>query len=104
MSLKNQIEEFGKILGATDSYLDKNHPRIAEMLVLHWGYVEIYQYINKLLIVDKERNRQGFAPEALREIYFLQELHNKLFPLLKIFSTDIHQNNFHESQRRSSSF
>ncbi len=42
-SLKNQIEEFGKILGANDSYLDKNHPGIAEMILLHWGYVEIYQ-------------------------------------------------------------
>lgn len=90
MSLKNQIDEFGKILCGRDSYLDKNHPRIAEMIVLHWGYIELYQYINKLLIVNKDRNRLGFTPEALREIYFLQELHLKLFPLLKIPASNHH--------------
>ncbi|PSJ17308.1 hypothetical protein [Nitrosomonas supralitoralis] len=80
MSLKNSINDFGTFLGDKESLLDKNYPRIAEMLKLHWGYIEIYQYINKLLIVDKDRNRQGFPVEALQEIYILQEIHEKLFP------------------------
>ncbi|WP_295623261.1 hypothetical protein [uncultured Nitrosomonas sp.] len=83
MSLKRSIKEFGAYLGDKESLLDKNHPRIAEMIILHWGYKEIYQYINKLLIVDKDRDRQGFPVEVLQEIYKLQEIHEKLFPGLK---------------------
>ena len=88
MSLKNSIKEFRTYLGDKDSLLEKNYQRIAEMIELHWGYKEIYQYINKLLVVDKERNRQGFPLEVLQEIYKLQEIHEKLFPGIKKLSTD----------------
>ena len=57
------------------------------MIKLHWGYKEIYLYINKLLVVDKDRNRQGFPLEVLQEIYTLQEIHEKLFPGTKMPST-----------------
>ena len=80
MSLKKSIKEFGVYLGDKESLLEKNYPRVAEMIILHWGYQEIYQYINKLLVVERDRDRQGFSVEALQEIYKLQELHEKLFP------------------------
>ena len=84
MSLKSSIKEFDVYLGKNQSLLDTHHQRIAEMIKLHWGYKEFYLYINKLLIVDKERNRQGFPQEALREIYALQQIHEKIFPEIKV--------------------
>ncbi len=86
MSLKKSINEFGVYLGDKESLLEKNYSRIAEMIQLHWGYQEIYQYINKLLVVDKDRNRQGFPVQVLQEIYKLQEIHEKLFPDLGLLS------------------
>ena len=87
MSLKNSIKEFKVYLGDRESLLDTNYQRIAEMIKIHWGYKEIYLYINKLLVVDKDRNRQGFPLEVLQEIYTLQEIHEKLFPGTKMPST-----------------
>jgi len=86
MSLKKSINEFEDYLGDKESLLEKNYPRIAEIIQLHWGYKEIYQYINKLLVVDKNRDRQGFPVQVLQEIYKLQEIHEKLFPNLKALS------------------
>lgn len=86
MSLKKSINEFGDYLGDKESLLEKNYPRIAEIIQLHWGYKEIYQYISKLLVVDKNRDRQGFPVQVLQEIYKLQEIHEKLFPNLKALS------------------
>ncbi|MBY0499729.1 MAG: hypothetical protein K2P74_09020 [Nitrosomonas sp.] len=86
MSLKKSINEFGDYLGDNESLLEKNYPRIAEIIQLHWGYKEIYQYISKLLVVDKNRDRQGFPVQVLQEIYKLQEIHEKLFPNLKALS------------------
>ncbi|SEG23820.1 hypothetical protein [Nitrosomonas ureae] len=87
MSLKRSINEFGAYLGDKGSLLEKNYPRIAEMIQLHWGYKEIYQYINKLLVVDKDRDRQGFPVQVLQEIYKLQEIHERLFPDLEALSS-----------------
>lgn len=87
MSLKNSIKEFKVYLGDRESLLDTNYQRIAEMIKIHWGYKEIYLYINKLLVVDKDRNRQGFPLEVLQEIYTLQEIHEKLFPGTKMPAT-----------------
>ena len=33
-----------------------------------------------LLVVEKDRNRQGFPLEVLEEIFLLQEIHEKKFP------------------------
>ncbi len=83
MSLKNSIKEFKAYLGDKESLLDTDYKRIAEMIQLHWGYKEFYQFIQKLLVVEKDQNRQGFPLEVLREIYMLQEIHEKAFPKLK---------------------
>ena len=88
MSLKNSIKEFKALLGDKESLLDTNYPKISEMIKLHWGYKEIYLYINKLLVVDKDRSRQGFPIEVIKEIYLLQEIHEKLFPALKALLND----------------
>ncbi|MDO9312519.1 MAG: hypothetical protein Q7T85_12645, partial [Nitrosomonas sp.] len=47
------------------------------------GYKEFYLCIQKLLVVEKEQNRQGFPLEVLQEIYKLQEIHENVFPKLK---------------------
>lgn len=83
MTLKNTIKEFKAYLGDKDSLLDKDYQRVADMIKLHWGYQELYPFINKLLIVERDKNRQGFPLNVLEEIYKLQEIHEKLFPSLK---------------------
>lgn len=83
MPLKNSIKAFKAYLGDKESILDTNYRRVADMIELHWGYKEFYLYINKLLIVEKGINRQGFPLEVLEEIYALQEIHEKIFPGLK---------------------
>ena len=83
MSLKNSIKEFKAFLGDKESLLDKSYPRVTEIIQLHWGYKEFYLCIQKLLVVEKEQNRQGFSLEALQEIYKLQEIHENVFPKLK---------------------
>lgn len=83
MSLKNSIKEFKAYLGDKDSVLDTNYQRIAQSIQLQWGYSEIYSYLNKLLLVEKERNRHGFPLEVLQEIHVLQQIHEKLFPGIK---------------------
>lgn len=88
MSLKKSIKEFAAYLGAKESLLDTNYKRVAEMIQLHWGYKEFYQYINKLLVVERDKGRQGFPLEALKEIYMLQEIHQKEFPNLKLLMSD----------------
>lgn len=101
MLLKNCIKEFGNYLGSKECLLDKNFPRIAEKFILHWGYPEFYQYINKLLVVDKDRNRQGFGLDALKEIYALQMIHEKLFPEMKMVNINDVQNWSQERTKRS---
>ncbi len=88
MSLKNSIKEFKAYLGDKESIIDKEYQRIAETIQLHWGYNEIYSYLNKLLVVEKDRNRNGFPLEVLQEIYVLQQIHEKLFPGAKGISTN----------------
>ncbi|MBX9637462.1 MAG: hypothetical protein K2Q45_07935 [Nitrosomonas sp.] len=80
--------ESAAYLGNKESLLDTNYKRIADMIELHWGYKEFYQLIQKLLVVEKDQNRQGFPLEVLQEIYTLQELHQKEFPALKILIDD----------------
>lgn len=88
MSLKKSIKEFATQLGDKESLLDTNYKRVAEMIQLHWGYKEFYQYISKLLVVERDKGRQGFPLEVLQEIYALQEIHQKEFPALKSLVND----------------
>ena len=83
MSLKNSIKEFKAYFGDKDSVLDTHYQRIAQGIQLQWGYPEIYSYLNKLLLVEKDRNRNGFPLEVLQEIHVLQQIHEKLFPVTK---------------------
>lgn len=86
MSLKNTIKEFATYLGDRESILDRNYQRIAVMIELHWGYKEYYPFMNKLLIMEKDKNRQGFPLEVLEEIYKLYKIHEELFPSLKVLN------------------
>ncbi|MCE7913693.1 MAG: hypothetical protein DYH15_03215 [Nitrosomonas sp. PRO4] len=88
MSLKNSIKEFKAYLGDSESLLDLSYPKVVEMIKLHWGYKELYTYVNKLLVVEKERNRRGFPLEVIQEIYTLLEIHEKIFPATKISPSD----------------
>lgn len=80
MTGKDIITEFGALLGKGESELERNHPRIVEQIKLLWGYEEFYLYLNRLLIVERERNRQGFSPEVILELDKLREIHEKQFP------------------------
>jgi hypothetical protein len=80
MTRKDSIREFGTFLGNGESELERNHPRIVEQIKLLWGYEEFYLYLDRLSIVEKERNRQGFSPEVILELDKLREIHEERFP------------------------
>ncbi len=79
MTLKKSIKEFQSYLGENDSFVDLNHKHLADKILLHWGYDEFYPFIQKLLINDKDRNRDGFSIEVMTELYQLSEIHEQLF-------------------------
>lgn len=80
MALKESIKEFQSYLGKNDSIVDLNHKHLADKILLHWGYQEFYPFIQKLLINDKDRKRNGFSVEVMTEFYELSEIHRRLFP------------------------
>ena len=52
----------------------KTMPHIYERLVQLWGYVEFFEYIDSLLLVETGREgRQGFPLEVYRELNMLDE-------------------------------
>ena len=52
----------------------KSMTHIYERLVQLWGYVEFFEYIDSLLIVEPDRaGRQGFPLEVYRELNMLDE-------------------------------
>lgn len=79
MTLKSTIAEFGACLGDKESILDKNYQRIAEQIKLLWGYDEFLIFVEKLMLVEKERNRGGFPYEVILELNILQDIHRKNF-------------------------
>lgn len=79
MTLKSTIAEFGAYLGERESLLDKNYQRIVEQIKLLWGYDEFFKYIEKLVLVEKERSRGGFPYEVILELNILQDIHRKNF-------------------------
>lgn len=79
MTLKSTIAEFNAYLGDKESVLDKNYQRIVEQIKLLWGYEEFFIFVEKLVLVEKERNRGGFPHEVILELNALQEIHRKNF-------------------------
>ena len=54
--------------------LDARYPRILEKVSQLWGTSQIDSYFQDLLL-DSRGGRQGFAPEIMQELMFLQSLH-----------------------------
>lgn len=53
----------------------KEMPHIYERLVQLWGYVEFFEYIDSLLLVETGREgRQGFPLDVYRELNLLDEI------------------------------
>jgi hypothetical protein len=75
MTLKNTIKEFADFIGDRESILDRDYPRIANQIALLWGYIELSLYLEKLLIVEKGRNRAGFSFEVIQELDKLKDIH-----------------------------
>lgn len=83
MTLKNTIKEFQTYLGDHESLIDKNHKNIAGKILLLWGYPEFYELMEQLLVVEKDRKRNGFSLEVIMEFNELLEIHEHKFPEIK---------------------
>lgn len=59
-----------------ESALEHHHPRVVERLILFWGHSEFEPYVSSLTI-DWRGGRQGFSPEVLAELFFLQSIHHE---------------------------
>lgn len=56
------------------SEIEKKFPQIARNIALMWGCAEFVDYINKLIVNDRD-GRQGFPGEVIDEMLFLHRLH-----------------------------
>jgi uncharacterized protein len=61
------------------SALEAQFPRIAEKIVLLWGYPELERFFEKLMYDDRG-DREGFPPDVMSELVFLGLLHGRAYP------------------------
>lgn len=80
MALQKRIKEFNQYLNNGESILERDYKHVADKIELHWGYPEFYPFINKLLVNDPDRKRNGFPHTVMQEIYALYEIHSRLYP------------------------
>jgi hypothetical protein len=51
--------------------------RITDQILLHWGTIECDEYLNSLLINDRERQRAGFPPAVSKAIFAIIQLNDQ---------------------------
>jgi len=56
------------------SRLDERYPHILERIAQLWGTTQIDNYLQELLL-DSRGGREGFAPDVMRDLMYLQGLH-----------------------------
>ncbi|SET26483.1 hypothetical protein SAMN05216326_1183 [Nitrosomonas marina] len=83
MPLRKLVREFNMYLKNNESLLERDFKHVAEKIELHWGYPEFYPFINKLLVNDHDRKRNGFPQEVMEEIHTLYEIHCEKYPELR---------------------
>ena len=78
--MPSAISFFKRIKGLEyPEYLADNHPHILNRLYLIWGNPsEVRDYLNSLTLMDK--SQQGFPLPAFKEIMYMQEFHDHLYP------------------------
>lgn len=64
-------------------FLYKHFPHVIEKANLLWGYPEFYQFVENLALQTRSDSRQGFPPEALKEILQMETDHEKIVPQRK---------------------
>lgn len=71
---------FGKIKDFQfPEYLAENHPHIINKVYFLWGDKnEIHKYLENVYLMNK--SQQGFHLSAFKEIMYLQDFHNSLYP------------------------
>ena len=61
--------------------LKQAHPRLYAALELFWGSREFKEYLDKTVMTTSDRViRQGFPPQVIRELFYLQRQHDMQFP------------------------
>ena len=64
------------------SALEEKFPRIADKVVLMWGYPEIITFFESLTLDDRG-DRLGFSPDVMSELLFLSAIHDIAYPFKK---------------------
>lgn len=64
------------------SALEEKFPRIADKVVLMWGYPEIITFFESLTLDDRG-DRDGFSPDVMSELVFLSAIHDIAYPFKK---------------------
>lgn len=88
--INNQYPKLSESLESAEAkfpeLLAKSYPRILTRLELVWGNKEASDYLNSIFLGDSDgrTNRQGFPVEILKEIVYLKEMHDFLFPSLSV--------------------
>jgi hypothetical protein len=64
------------------SALEEKFPRIADKIILMWGYPEIITFFESLTLDDRG-DRVGFSPDVMSELLFLSAIHDLAYPFKK---------------------
>lgn len=56
------------------------YPHVWKKIVEDWGSLMCPQYLKQLVIVEPNRDRDGFSSKAIRELLSLIAQHDRLFP------------------------
>lgn len=53
--------------------------RVKNNIQLFWGTFEGYEYLEKLILMEPDRDRQGFPPEFMQMLMKAYEVHEWLY-------------------------
>lgn len=63
-----------------DSVVKERFVRIWDKVNEQWGTQECVDFLDELVVMEDDKDRQGFDLTVMSELLFMAELHNKNFP------------------------
>ncbi|RLA03364.1 MAG: hypothetical protein DRQ54_10870 [Gammaproteobacteria bacterium] len=78
--MKRKTKQKTMEMPAIQRELSTRYSHVWKKIVENWGSLACPLHLSKLTIVEPSRDRAGFTPKAMEEIFTLIALHDRLFP------------------------
>lgn len=56
--------------------LERQFPHVVDRIVGLWGHAICGEYLQSLIVMDRDDSRQGFPPELIEDLILLDYCHN----------------------------